>query len=117
MEKLNFNKEQNSVEDFTENKSESAEDGGGKEIIKKDAEAQKSIEEQKELIKEKYDQEIFIGEGFSLEELQNFKDALKEIKTFSPDKFNELKIILVKADTDLFSMKAILNFCEKFDTI
>ena len=88
-----------------------------KEAIKEDVEMQKSIIEQKELIKEKYDQKIFIGEGFSLEELQDFKDALEEIKTFSPDKFNELKIILVKADTDLFSMKAILNFCEKFDTI
>ena len=29
MEKLNFNKKQNSAEDFTENKSELAEDSGG----------------------------------------------------------------------------------------
>src|SRR3989344_467310 len=89
-----------------------------KEAIKEDTEAQKSITEQKELIKEKYGQEIFIGEGFSLEELQDFEDALEEIKTFSPDKFNELKIILVKADNNLlFNMKSMPNFCEKFDTI
>ena len=197
MEKLNFNKKQNSAEDFTENKSESAEDIGGiekkekieaiqeereflggikeyarnafhslrnlrkenfkktlravalatillipvgekafaereeklskeptvataqidQEAIKEDAEIQKSITEQKELIKEKYGQEIFIGEGFSLEELQDFEDALEKIKIFSPDKFSELKIILVKADNPLFYMKSIPNFCEKFDII
>ena len=87
------------------------------ETIKEDTEAQKSIAEQKELIKEKYDQKIFIGEGFSLEELQDFEDALKKVKEFTPENFEKLKIILVKADTDLFSMKAIPNFCEKFDTI
>ena len=198
MERFNFNKEQNSVEDFTENKSESAEDGGGiekkekiediqneereflgktkecarnafhsiyreyekhfkktlravalatillipvgekafaereeklskeptvsmvqidQEVIKEDTEAQKSITEQKELIKEKYDQEIFIGEGFSLEELQDFENALEEVKTLFPDKLSELKIILVKADNHLFIMRAMPNFCEKFDTI
>ena len=88
------------------------------EVIKEDTEAQKSITEQKELIKEKYDQEIFIGEGFSLEELQDFENALEEIKTFCPDKFSELKIILVKADNNLvFNMKSMPNSCEKFDTI
>ena len=87
------------------------------ETIKEDTEAQKSIAEQKELIKEKYDQEIFIGEGFCIEELQDFEDALKKVKEFTPENFEKLKIILVKADTDLFSMKAIPNFCEKLNTI
>ena len=87
------------------------------ETIKEDTEAQKSIAEQKELIKEKYDQEIFIGEGFSLEELQDFENALEEVKTLFPDKLSELKIILVKADNHLFIMRAMPNFCEKFDTI
>ena len=88
------------------------------EVIKEDTEAQKSITEQKELIKEKYDQEIFIGEGFSLEELQDFEDALKKVKEFAPKKFEKLKIILVKADNNLvFNMKSMPNSCEKFDTI
>ncbi|PIT96828.1 hypothetical protein COT82_01160 [Candidatus Campbellbacteria bacterium CG10_big_fil_rev_8_21_14_0_10_35_52] len=198
MEKFNFNKEQNSVEDFTENKSESTEDGGkikrkekiedirneekeflggikeyarnvfhfvhknykenfkkilrvatlatvlsipvgekvftereekltkestvamaqtGQEAIKEDTETEKYIVEQRELIKEKYAQKILTGKGFSLEELQDFEDALEEIKTFSPDKFSKLKIILVKADNSLFNMKAMPNFCKKFDTI
>ena len=201
MERFNFNKEQNSAEDFTENKSGLVEDGGGiekiekikaiqneekeflgrikeyarnafhfiyskyeknfkktlravtlatillipigekafaereefakestvataqidQETIKEDTEAQKSIAGQKELIKEKYDQKIFIGEGFSLEELQDFEDALKKVKEFTPENFEKLKIILIKADNSLLSlvffMKSMPNFCEKFDTI
>ena len=181
MERFNFNKEQNKIKNFTENKSESVEDGGGIEKIKaiqneekeflggikeyarnafhfvhknykenfkktlravalatilsipigekafaeregfvresttviaeidkeikrfeqlqqpQDAELFKTIIEQKQILKEKYNADIIEDNSeYTLEELQDFEKALEKVQNFAPKKFEKLKIILLK---------------------
>src|SRR3989338_6859284 len=74
MEKLNFNKEQNSVEDFTENKSESAEDGGGIEKIEKIEDIQNKEREFLDKIKE-YARNAF----HFTRKIENFKKTLRAV--------------------------------------
>ncbi|MBT7556594.1 hypothetical protein HN615_06680 [Candidatus Woesearchaeota archaeon] len=62
------------------------------------AEIDDEIDKQRDLIKEKYDQEIIIGEDFSFEELKDLDDALEIVHDLAPKKFNELKLIFWKHD-------------------
>lgn len=87
-------------------------------VVKEDFETQEAITRQREIIKEKYDTEI-IGDNleYTLEELKDFEDALEKVQNFAPEKFAELKIVLVKANTLLFDMKVCVNLCEELNTI
>lgn len=83
-----------------------------------DSESLDPVTEQKELIKEKYNVDI-IGDNseYTPEELQDFEDALDKVQKFAPEKFGELKLVLVKANNPLFDMKVCRNLCKELDTI
>ncbi|MBT4731096.1 hypothetical protein HOB87_03920 [Candidatus Woesearchaeota archaeon] len=84
-----------------------------------DLESLDPITEQREIIKAKYDAEI-IGDNseYTLEELQDFEDALEKVQEFAPEKYDELKIVLMKSGFSLFPrMIAFPNICDDLEKI
>jgi len=84
-----------------------------------DLESFDQITEQRELIKEKYGAEI-IGDNseYTPEELKDFEDALEKVQEFAPEKFEELKIVLMKSGFSLFPrMIAFTNICDDLEKI
>ena len=83
-----------------------------------DSESLDLVTEQKELIKEKYGAEI-IGDNseYTLEELQDFESALNKVQEFAPEKFAELKLVILKINSQSFYMAARENLSDDIDEI
>ena len=74
-----------------------------KEAVKA-SEAQESVAEQKELIKEKYNKEIIFGGDYSIEELRELDDALRIVQNLASKKFDDLKLGFIRPE-----IKALKN--------
>lgn len=81
-----------------------------------------NVAEQKELLKEKYEQGIILGGDFSFEELKDLDGALETVCDFAPKKFNELKLIFLKhnlkiAKEDFWALTNVISDAKELQEI